>query len=511
MSLPKEPRQKMINMMYLVLTALLALNVSAEILNAFKTVDGSLGNANRTIDEKNASIFKSFQKKLEDPKSADKAKIWMPKAQQAQTLSKTLFEYIEQLKQELKVEAKLDPKTGDFRMDDIDAPTRLFVQAKKDGGKEKGAELLKKLTEFKAQLLAIDPEIATEYAKILPIDLSVPKTQSEGNNDWSSAYFRMTPAIAAITMLSKFQNDIKNSEAMVVDFCHRKVGEVEVIYDQFKVFAGTNSQYLMPGQELQITAGIGSFSSKAQPSVSVDGSSVAIGADGAALYKTTVGGPGSYTKKVVINFVKPDGTRGTENKDVQYTVGSPTGISVSADAVKVLYIDLDNPISIQGGGVGAERVQANINNGSLANNGNGKYTARPETPGKATINVTVDGKATPFEFRVKNVPSPIAMVGANEGGRVPANVIKAQVGVRADLRDFVFEGVKFDVVGFTVYATGAGFPNPGISPNGGAYFNEDSKRILNKLQPGSTLVIDEIKAVGPGGTRKLQPLVFNCY
>jgi hypothetical protein len=179
----------------------------------------------------------------------------------------------------------------------------------------------------------------------------------------------------------------------------------------------------------------------------------------------------------------------------------------------VLYIGLDNPLTITGGTKGAEATQANITNGSLKNLGGGKFVANVSTPGKATINVVVDGKSTPFDFRVKNVPNPIAMVGQNEGGRVAANVIKSQQGVRADLRDFVFEGVKFDVIGFTVYATGAGFTDqPGISPNAGAYFNADSKRILDKLRPGSTLIIDEIKVVGPGGgTRKLQPLAFNLF
>jgi hypothetical protein len=105
------------------------------------------------------------------------------------------------------------------------------------------------------------------------------------------------------------------------------------------------------------------------------------------------------------------------------------------------------------------------------------------------------------------------MIGASQGGRVPTNSIKAQQGVRADLRDFVFEGVKFDIIGFTVYATGRGFEEqPGIAPNPGAYFGADAKRILDRLRPGSSLIIDEIKARGPGGdTRALPTMAFNLY
>ncbi len=507
MSLPKEPRQKMITIMYLVLTAMLALNVSSEILTAFRTVNSSLMNSNDIIDAKNAGLFSSFEKKIQDPKTAEKARIWKNKAEIARKYADDMFAYIESLKTDLMREAGQKEAGGEFKEDNLDASTRMLVE----GGK--GKILQNKLEEYRNQLLAIDPEIRREFEKTLPIDLSVPKTQNQGNRDWSSAYFRMTPSIAAITMLSKFENDVKNSEAQIVDYCHRKVGEVEVVYNEFQAFAGTNSQYLMPGQELVITAGVGAFSKAAKPSVTVDGNGVGLNNEGVAEYKTSVGGPGSYSKVVNITFVKPDGSKATIAKKVDYTVGSPTGASVSADAVKVLYIGLDNPLTITGGTAGDEKTSASMSGGSLKKVGAGKYIANVSTAGEATVNVTVDGKTTPFKFRVKRVPDPTAMVGASQGGRVPANNIKAQQGVRADLRDFVFEGVKFEIVGFTVYATGRGFEEqPGISPNPGAYFNADSKRILDKLRPGSSLIIDEIKARGPGGdTRSLPTMAFNLY
>jgi len=397
---------------------------------------------------------------------------------------------------------------GEFKEDNIDVPTRVLVEG------TKGKELLKRLTEYRDGLLNIDPDIKAEFEKTLPIDLAPPKTQNQGNSSgWASAYFRMTPTIAAITMLSKFQNDVKNSEAQVVEFCHRKVAEVEVVYDEFQAFAGTNSQYLMTGQELVITAGVGAFSKAARPTVTVDGAGVGLNAEGVAEYKSVVGGPGTYSKTVNISFTKPDGTLANIPKKVEYTVGSPTGASVSADAVKVLYIGLENPLTILGGSAGAEKTSASIDQGNLVNKGNGKYIATVNSPGKATINVTVEGKTTPFEFRVKRVPDPVPMVGASQGGRMAANAFKAQPGVRADLKDFVFEGVRYDILGFVVYATGAGFlENPGISQNPGAYFTEDSKRLIERFKPGTTVVLDEIKARGPDGqTRPLPPMAFNLF
>ncbi len=505
MALPKEPRQKMINMMYLVLTAMLALNVSAEILNAFRTVNQSLANANQIIELKNQGLFGSFDRKVADPKTAEKAKIWQAKALQARGYADNLYSYIESVKGILMKDAGQKKPGGEYKEDNLEAPTNLLVEG------PKGKDLFQKLKDYKANLLGIDNNIKKEFEKTLPIDLSIPKSNNEGNREWEAAYFRMTPTIASITMLSKFQNDVRNSEAQVIDYCHRQIGAVEVVYDEFQAFAGTNSQYLMPGQELVITAGVGAFSKSARPSISIDGSGMALNQQGVAEYKTTVGGPGSYSKKVRVSFIKPDGTPGLLEKEVPYTVGSPTGASVSADAVKVLYIGLDNPLTVNGGSAGAEKTQASIASGSLKNLGGGKYIANVSSPGKTTINVTVEGKTTPFEFRVKRVPDPVAMIGQSAGGLIATNAIKAQQGVRADLRDFVFEGVKFDIVSYVFYATGNGFQEgPGSSQNSGPYFNADSKRYLERCKPGSTVVIDEIRARGPdGGTRVLPPIVFN--
>jgi gliding motility-associated protein GldM len=205
MSLPKEPRQKMINIMYLVLTALLALNVSSEILNAFKTIEQSLNSASNIIVRKNADIYKSLKKKLNDPKSAEKAAIWAPKAEKAHAFADAIYTYVESLKQELKVESGLKTKDGkeEYKEDDLDATTRLFLKSK--SGTSKGKDLYNKLAQFKADLAAIDPLIAKEVIPNLPLDLSIPATSSiAGKDDWGYAYFHMTPSVAAITILTKF-------------------------------------------------------------------------------------------------------------------------------------------------------------------------------------------------------------------------------------------------------------------------------------------------------------------
>lgn len=505
MALPKEPRQKMINLMYIVLTALLALNVSMEILNAFRTINESLLTANATIDQKNSDLFKSFQQKLSEPKTEERAKIWFPKAKEAERLSNDLVSYIEALKNEIIQGSSYNPEDSTFNENDLDAPTRILT----DPG-TKGTDLYNRLAQYKKDLLAIDPQNFKELESGWPIDLRIPQSNNTANNkNWAAAYFRMTPSIAAITILSKFQNDIKNSEAMVVDYCHRKVGDVEFVIDKYQPLVGQSSNYLMPGQALTITAGIGAYNSSAQPIVTIDGQTVPLNANGVAEYKTTVGATGSYTKNVNITYTNQStGKKETVTYPVPYSVGSPTGASVSADAVKVLYIGLDNPLSVSGGNVGDEKVRVSMTNGSLTKTGAGKYNARPGNPGNAIITVDADGKKSEFNFRVKSVPDPIAKVGNNKGGVMRANEFKAQFGVRADLENFVFEGVKFTVTGYTIVLNGAGFPTLQFRQVSGASF-DPVRDLIEKSRPGTTITIDEIRANGPGGTRTLPPIVFN--
>src|SRR5580698_3665212 len=155
MSLPKEPRQKMINMMYLVLTALLALNVSVEVLNAFKTVNNSIEKSNDIVTAKNAMTYKAFNDELADGKTANQAKVWAPPAQQAKLLSTAMTTYLDSLKEELINESSPSVKDGkrEFSDGNLDAATRIFDTH------GKGKVLYNKLIQYRLDLLGlVDPK-----------------------------------------------------------------------------------------------------------------------------------------------------------------------------------------------------------------------------------------------------------------------------------------------------------------------------------------------------------------
>lgn len=497
--LPRDPRQKMINVMYLVLTAILALNVSNEVINAFKVVDKSLTNSNEVISASNETIYKSLESKLNDPNSAEKAKIWEPKAMMAKKYSDDLFNYIEGLKFELKKEADLhmiwneDLKDSveDYRADNLDASTRLFEN------RGKGEELRKKLEEYRTNMLSIDPMIKKEYESTFQINTVPPKTLDGKQKDFTQSYFHMTPTVAALTMLSMFQNDVKNAENEIINFCHSQIGAVKVIYDQFAAIVGQSSNYLMPGEKMEISAGVGAFSKSAQPQITINGSSIPVNSEGVASYSVTASGAGNHSVPVNVTYTKPDGTKESKTFNVQYTVGTPGGAAVMLDKMNVFYIGVDNPVTISSG-TGWDKTKVSMTGGSLVSAGGaGKYIVRVSSLGNASITVNADGKVSTYSFRVKNVPPPVLMVGTSDGGRIQSVVFKNQDYARAELKNFDFE-YRYSIVSATVYFTGANFPSlqQGTISSGSL---APIKEQLNKCIPGTTVTFDNVRVQGPGG------------
>ncbi|MBK9484074.1 MAG: hypothetical protein IPO01_02280 [Chitinophagaceae bacterium] len=205
MALPREPRQKMINIMYLVLTAILALNVSAEVIEAFKTVDKSLQGSNANLTTANAVLYKSLDDKMKDDQYKAQAAIWQPKAVLSKQHSDEVIKYIEDLKLQL-MAAGLKDGWQILKEDNLDASTSFF----ETGGK--GDELKAKLEDYKKKMLAIDSSFPARFSTNFPVNTDPVPSKEGGTKNFTTGYFHMTPTVAALTMLSKFQNNVKNAE-----------------------------------------------------------------------------------------------------------------------------------------------------------------------------------------------------------------------------------------------------------------------------------------------------------
>ena len=506
MSLPKEPRQKMINIMYLVLTALLALNVSSEILNAFKTVNSSLEKTNTTVNSSTDRIFNSLTDKLADPTTRIKAEIWHPKAKQVMEYAAKANNFIQELKDQILKEAGGDPKdsTKKFKEDNLDIATRLMIKNKK------GEELFKVLTDFKNSALGIGGDsLKTSIERLLQINLDKPKSQTgTKNKNWQEAYFHMVPTVAALTILSKFQNDVKTSENRIVNFCHEQVGKVVLRFDRFEAIVGQNSKYLMPGQNIEITAGLGAFSSEKIPSVSFGGAGATKVENGVSFYSGSGGGVGAHTINVTVSFTDQDGQPQTKTFPVEYIVGQ-SNASIGLDKMNVLYIGVDNPVTIAASGGGDDKVQATISGGggSLTRVGSGKYIARVQSvTDDCKITVNVEGKLAGQQvFRVRTVPLAQAYVGGQpSGANVAAGAFKAQGGVGAGIKDFPFE-LEYDVQSFT-FTCDTDDGDIISVPNNGAAFSPAVRNAMNaQVKANKMVTIDNIRVKGPDGRTSPAP------
>ena len=507
MALPKEPRQKMINFMYLVLTAMLALNVSSEILHAFKVVDESMLKSNGVVTKSSTDIVAQLDaaQKGTDAANAAKAAIWKPKADSALKFTNDLIAKIEAYKAQLISES--NPKTEDgvttYSEDNLDAATRIFAT------KGEGEVLRSALEKFKTDVVSVLPEAnKAKIAPQIPIDTKIPEDKGEklAVKSWAEAYFHMTPTIAAVTMLSKFQNDVLRSGNIVANHCLEQLGKVEIIMNKFEAIVSQNSEYLLPGQELTIRAGLGAFSTTNLPTVSFNGAGKTVDAGtGYAEFKTTAQGGGEQTVNVSVSFKNPN-TGATESRQfpIKYTVGTPSGASVFLQKMNVMYKGVPNPVTISAGSIKAENMKVSFSKGSITRSGGDNWVANVSETGEGAITISGDGKTFTFPIRCKRLPPPTPMVGTLKSGKVPSAVFKAQGGVRAVLEDSEFQA-GFTISGYTIGGFVNGEPRESVV-NGPSFAGNP---IVTSAKPGSSVGIYNIRAKGPDGSDyKLGDLFF---
>jgi gliding motility-associated protein GldM len=475
MALPKEPRQLMINLMYLVLTALLAMNVSNEILNAFKIVDKSIVSSSANIQKKNENTLENFKLALTDPEitrnpeKLKKVQDYMVLAEQAVAIGKQMETDLENYKQLIVTKAGgMDPQNPSLllREDDLDAATNVMIE-----GDKKGIEMKGKLEKFMTDIAAIvpspNPDVMSKSAKteemkkLLPIDLSSSPSEGNPSGDWSYANFHMVPAVAAVTLMDKYINDVKNSQSTVVDelwaqaFGEKK--QKNIVFDSYDLLISSSNPYLLPGEKFTATAMLGAFNKKAE-NLSITGGGRGLKIEnGIAKYETIASGKGEQKITFTASFVDPN-TKQTMSykKEYKYYVGEAQA-SISLDKMNVFYMGVPNPITFSASGVPAGSLKYSAENCTLTpSEGVNKYMVTVNSlGGKAKISLSAtlsDGTTKSFgtyEYRIKRIPDPYPMIANKRGGSVAANELKVQEAIFAKLDNFDFD-CKFNVTSFTV-------------------------------------------------------------
>ena len=535
------PRQKMINMMYLVLTALLALNVSTEVLNAFRLVNEGLMTSNTALNSKNDGIYKAFKKQMDT--DANKAKPYYDKAILAQQYATEIHSLLKEYKDTIVGLAHYYNEEGEIEeRDNIDYATRWFVEESsktKEGG-QRGEDLQKKILAARAKMIAlIDGPDQEGFKAKIPLDAPNPKGAGKGVNSWQFATFNHVPVTAAVTILTKFQNDVISSEGAIIEYLIKKIGETDFKFTDLSAKIIAPSSYIMQGQAYKADIFLAAFNSTQQPEVFIgslggfkrnpDGSYDKIDspnplpggyseggklkAEG-GMAKFDQGGSGVGEKKYagIIRVKNPTGGYTFYPFEGGYQVAAKA-VVVSPTKMNVLYIGVDNPMKISVPGVGQNDISASLQgSGTLKKNTDGTYTANVTGVGKCQVAVSakIEGKVQPMgseEFRIKRIPDPQPSLGGKLfGGNTQPGAIKSQSGVVALLKDFDFDA-RFNVQSFQMVFSSKGeiFKAEASGP----VFNAIMKGFLDRAKPKDIIFIDEIKVVGPDKQpRKLGQIAF---
>jgi gliding motility-associated protein GldM len=536
MAIPKENRQQMINMMYIVLTALLALNVSAELLNAFALINRSLDASSNNIDFRNKAIYNNFAAKKEKEPTNAKLLYYEQKALEVQKISGELLKYITEVETELITLA--EPETlPDGRVElkkkgDVELSSRFMVEGEDRGNLKggKGYVLQQKIESTLEQLLNLtrtDHEgkpdtsgykgLITELPMKIELDAAgkVTLKSTTDATDWVRESFYKIPAVAAQTMLTKFKSDIKTVEGEFATHMLKKAGQAEelaedeIVFDKFAAKIVAPTSYVMLGETFEAEIFLAAFNSKSKNiSITVNGQSLTVNSDGVANYKAAAGSVGEKPLSGTISVKNERTGVSTPYKlpDFKYTVAAPFA-TVNPTKMNVFYIGVDNPIEVSAAGVRASDLNVSMSAGSLSGSG-GAYTVRVTQQGKVTVNVASRGRSlASAEFRVKMIPDPVAEVGGKAGGNIPAAEMRVQNGLAAVLKNFDFDA-RFDVVSYQVTYLAKREDLVSAQCNG-PYFSDQVKGFQKAMKPGDTVYFEEVRVKGPDGTvRKIPGIVF---
>ena len=291
MSIPKEPRQLMINIMYLVLTALLALNVSAEIFNAFKVVDKSMEKSNKALEEASNKLPQAIKDGAKKRESLAK---YAERVDPTRQYATELNDYIQNIIDTMITSTGgylPDPETGQITdhlkgEKNKDVTTRMLVD------KGVGEELKAKILEYRAKFISLlDTADQITYAKDIALDIDDETWKKKKKKSWSEMNFNHMPLQAALPILRKFQNDVKNSEATILNYLATQVGTTtDVVLDKFTVVSAAKKSYVIKGEPYEADIFLSAFAgadSKTGISISVDGRSLPTDAEGVAKYTAT--------------------------------------------------------------------------------------------------------------------------------------------------------------------------------------------------------------------------------
>jgi len=370
-----SPRQKMINMMYLVLTALLALNVSAEILTAFETLGDSLKTSAAALSSKNGDTSEGIKAKVADEVSQGNKKNenLIPLTDELLKATNDLYSYLDKQIEVMGGPAfgGKDPVTGRIlKRDEVNSNMNYWIGvndlANKGRGSGEAMKLFDKLNgyidwsnqwaqaNFKSSDTSSNAVVPTfPYICLQPKDdPNIPNNAPSKSKTWEYNTFHQAPLIANIAMLQKYKNDIKSVESDLLNLVKSKLGQVTFKIDSLIAIDAPTSLIVPAGLEFETKLFVAMSSKDVKPKFSGSGRVTVDPTGNSAVMKVAaIGGFDAKQKEkeqsysALIEVPKADGTTAKLKVDNKFTVRKPEVVITSA-SVQNLYRSCGNKINI---------------------------------------------------------------------------------------------------------------------------------------------------------------------
>ena len=507
---PVSPRQKMINLMYVVLMAMLALNVSNEVLNGFSIVEESLKRTTVNATNENLAIYDNFAVQMK--KNPQKVEQWYNKSQQVKQLSDSLYNMIADLK--LAIVREADGSDGDVtnirNKEDLEAANQVMLAP----GRGQGQKLFDAINAYRAKLLPMVTTSRQKQMLVSNLTTDVPKSAKAMGKNWQEYMFESMPAAAAVTLLSKLQSDVRYAEGEVLHTLVQNIDVKDIRVNALEAFVIPNSQTIVRGDKFSAHIVMAAVDTTQIPDIYIGNQKVTLHDN---LYERICGSTGDFTLAGYLETVNGNGERIRRDFSQKYTVVDPSA-TVSADLMNVLYAGYNNPISISVPGVPLNKISATMSNGTLQPVGPGRYIARPSKVGQDvtfTVTSTNTGRAQQmgqFSFRVRKLPDPTPYITMKDehgnptrykGGGLAKAQLVAATSIGAAIDDGILD-IAFRVQSFeTVFFDNMGNAVPMASE--GASFSSRQMETFRKLTRNRRFYISRVTVVGPDGlTRTLQ-------
>ncbi len=513
---PETPRQKMIGMMYLVLTAMLALNVSTDILNGFVMVDDSLYSSITSTEDRNANMYKNFKQQADD--KPEKYTEPYAAAMEMKQKSDSLFNYIAKFKRDMAVEAIGEEKvsqhnyTTGYAVRGLAGTSNLDVTGQYGIVEGHGEELRKNIEEYRDFLLSVlakntNPMSQAEIHKMteqfnMLFTCDSLYNNHEGKMDtWVNGMFDGMVLNATITVLSKMQNDIRATESQMIQYLMGNADAMDLRVNKLQAYVIPKSDYVMRGAKYSAQIILAAIDSTQRPEFYIGNERI----NDQGLYEVVATGSGERKYSGKIGVLSNTGEMDYLPFESSYTVGEPSATISNLD-MNVMYRGYDNKFSVSVPGVSNDKVSVSATGASVTRSG-GNWIIKPGESSKevkVTVSANMDGKQQPMgsnTYRVKNLPTPSAFFVVGGEAKLEGAVAKKA----ASASDAIVEAsygpdgildINFKVVGFAMRVGSK------IEESHSGSLTAAQRQLIQGMRSGESFIINSVRAVGPDGKEK---------